>query len=183
MRNWLITNWLAILALIVAFVGGWPGLLKIIENFRPFHLSGSVKFYAFTQGSEPPEDGIILGLSIINEGNKNLIWRKLKGKLTKGKTPISLNPKMIPTDIVFGKVKPTERDLLKQQVLLPSIPHNGYLLLVAPPGSLTEYNKASFDVQLEFELETGNSVNVVLPIKGTMSVQSGENFPSHSVEF
>ena len=183
MKDWLFNNWLAVLALIVAFVGGWPGLLKVIEHFRPFRLSGSVKFYAFTQGTDPPEGGILFGISIINEGTKNLIWRKVNGKIKNLRSTINVTPKMIPPGIVFNNIKPCEQDLLKQQILSPLTPYNGYLLLVAPYGSLGKYNKTAFDLHLQFELETGKSVNVVLPVKGRMCVKSGENFPSHSVEF
>lgn len=112
MIDWLHDNWLAVSALIVAFVGGWPGILKIIAHFRPHSLSGSVKFYAFTHSSAPPEDGILFGLSIINEGTKNLIWRKVKGKLKKIGTTIVLNPKMIPTKIVVSSCKIITRPIV-----------------------------------------------------------------------
>lgn len=183
MKNWLLNNWLAVLALIVAFIGGLPGLLKIIEYFRPVRLSGSIKFYATTHGSDPPEDGILFGLSIINEGTKNLIWRKMSGKLKEIGTTIVVNPKMIPSDIVFNNIRPCEQDLLKQQSLPPSTPYNGYLLLTAPSGSLEKFTKTEFELHLSFELETGKSVSGVFPVKGTTSVHPGENFTSHQVEF
>ena len=183
MIDWLHDNWLAVSALIVAFVGGWPGILKVITHFCPYSLSGSVKFYAFTHSSAPPEDGILFGLSIINEGTKNLIWRKVKGKLKKIGTTIVVNPKMISTEIVVNNIKPCEQELLKQQSLSPSTAYNGYLLLTAPSGSLEKFNKTVFELHLKFGLESGKSVNVVLPVKGTLSVKSGENFPSHNVEF
>ena len=107
----------------------------------------------------------------------------MKGKLKAGIKTTLLYPKLIPMDIEFENIRPAEKDLLGQQVLLPSKPFNGYLLLTAPVGSMVKYNKTSFDLYLEFKLEMGKTVNVVLPIRGTMSVQSGENFPSHNIKF
>lgn len=183
MKDWLITNWLAIFALIVAFVGGWPGLLKIREYFRPFRLSGSIKFYAPTSSVQPPEDGILVALTLINEGTKNFVWRKLKVTLKKQVKEISIEPKLIPGDLSFNNISPAESDLLNQQLFLPGKPYNGYLLLTAPSGSFSHKRLEPSELYLQFELESGKVVNINMPFVRPKVVHEGKTFPSHGVKF
>lgn len=183
MKEWLIKNWLAILALLVAFVGGWPGALKIVEYFRPISLTGSVKFYAPTKSIDPPEEGILLALTLVNEGSKNLVWRKLDGTLEAGGKKITLIPKLIPKTLLLnGEISP-QPDLLNQQIIPPGIPSNAYLLLTATPGSFTTLEPiTSGKLGLLFEMESGKIVDVELSIQAN-PIQKGENFPSHGIEF
>jgi hypothetical protein len=183
MKQWLIINWLAILALLVAFVGGWPGVLKIVEHFRPIYLTGSIKFFVVTKSSDPPEEGLLVALTIVNEGTKNLVWRKVEGTLLANNHTIALTPKLIPKGASLQDQIPLQPDLLNQQTISPGSPFNGYLLLTAPPGSFAVPEQTpSGKLRLRFEVESGDTVYAELPIHA-QPVQKGENFPSHKAGF
>lgn len=182
MNQWLIDNWIAILALLVAFIGGWPGILQIAEHFRPVSLSGSIKFFAPTTSIDPPEDGIVVALTLLNEGSKNLVWRKLSGTLKNDETEIILTPRLVPETLFLNGREPLQPDLLKQQLISPGNPFNGYLLLTAKSGVFPA-EKTSSQLSLRFELESGKHIEVQLRFVGTHPVQQGETFPTHSTTF
>jgi hypothetical protein len=99
MSKWLVENWLAILALVVASVGAWP---VVIGYFRPISLKGSIKFLNATSGKDPPSDGFLLAVTLVNEGTKNLVWRKLEGTLSvEGRKKIALVPMLIPKTLLL----------------------------------------------------------------------------------
>ncbi len=183
MMEWLAKNWLPILALLVAFVGGWPGILKIAEHFRPISLTGSIKFFALTTSADPPEEGILLALTLLNEGNKNLVWRKIEGTLEAGGKKVALIPKMIPKSLLLnGDISP-QPDFLNQQTIPPGTPVNAYLLLTGNLGSFSALNPiASGNLGLRFQTESGRDADVKLSIQ-THALQKGETYPSHGIEF
>jgi len=180
--QWLIANWIAVVALIVAIVGGVPGILKIIEYFRPISLSGSIKFLANNNSVDPPEDGILIAVTLVNEGTKNLVWRRIEGTLKAGGSKIALIPKLIPNTLLLsGGVSP-QPDLLTQQTIPPGIPVNTYLLLTATRGSLAPLEPIlNGKIILLFEMESGRTVDVGLSIQAHI-INKGENFPSHGIE-
>lgn len=181
MENWLIEHWLAILALLVAFVGGLPGVLKVIEHFRPISLTGSIKFFAPTKSVDPPEGGILLAVTLVNQGSKNLVWRKLAGTLSVGGKKIALVPKLIPNTLLLQGRLP-QPDLMNQQSILPGTPVNAYLLLTETSGRLTGVPISPSKLCLRFELESGGRVVLGMPFVGQHVVQKGETYPSHSIE-
>jgi hypothetical protein len=183
MKEWLFKNAIAILALVVATVGGWPGILKIIEHFRPIALTGSIKFFAITKSIDPPEEGILIALTLVNEGNKNLVWRKLDGTFESVGKKFTLIPKLIPQSLLLnGEIAP-QPDLLNQQTISTGSPVNTYLLLTATPGSFSRLEPiTSGNIGLRFEVESGKKVDVKLSFEGH-PIQKGENYPSHGVGF
>jgi hypothetical protein len=181
--DWLRNNALALTALIIAIFGGLPGLLKIIEYFRPISLKGSIKFYAPTSGDNPPSDGILVAVTLVNQGSKELVWRKVTGKLTLGGNQISLQPSLITKSQAFNNVRPWEKDLLKQQVLTPGIPINGYLHFLAPKGSIGTGFVSPSKLYLLFESESGRLAGITLPFIGNHPLGEGESFPTHEVSF
>jgi len=181
--KWSINNWIAVVALIVAILGGVPGILKIIEYFRPISLSGSIKFFVNTSSVNPPEDGLLIAVTLINEGRKNLVWRKIEGTLHAGGKKIDLITKLIPNTLELpGSVSP-QPDLLNQQTIPPGTPINAYLLLTATHGSLTPLEPIlNGKIILLFEIESGRTVDIALPIHGH-TINKDKNFPSHGVAF
>ena len=177
--KWLIEHWLAIMALLIAVVGGVPGVLKIIQYFRPISVTGSIKFYTTTKSTDPPEDGLLLAITLVNEGTKNLVWRNLASILQLQSKKIKLKPKVIPNSLSVLGQEPASKDLLYQQSILPGNPFNGYILLSGAPGDLTGRPIAPSQLYLLFELESGKIVKVNLPITGANHVQESETFPSH----
>ena len=180
MQHWLGEHWLAVLALVVAFIGGWPGVLQIIEHFRPVSLSGSIKFFAPTESSNPPRYGILLALTLLNKGSKNLVWRALKGTLVLGGKRIPLAPMSIPSSLSLNGQHSLAPDLMNQQVIPPGTPINPYLLLGADEqlSGLTPLK-----VIIQFELESSKSISIDLPFDGVHPVRPGEGFPTHSMRF
>jgi hypothetical protein len=181
MKEPLLDNWMSILALLVAIVGGCPGILQIIEYFHSISLSGSVKFFGPTD-PYPLEDGVFFAVTIVNEGKKNLVWRGLKGMLEANRRKLPLIPKLIPDTLLLNGKMP-QPDLLNLQCFHPGIPVNAYLLLTAKHSSLsgippTEYRK----LYLWFEAESGKSIELELPIGGH-PVSRGETFPTHQTGF
>ncbi len=156
-------------------------LQKFILNYSS--LSGSIKFYGSAPSINPSGDGLIIALTLLNEGGKSLVWRKLNSYIKKGKNKTILTAKLIPPHMVINGVSLFKNDILKQFVFHPETPINGYILLAAPFGSLSKYKKSQFDLYLEFELESGKTEKIILPVQGTTSVQSGENYPTHGVNF
>ena len=181
--KWFTKNWIAIVALIVAVIGGLPGLLQIIEHFRPFILRGSIKFYAPTVSTEPPQDGIIVALTLLNEGSKDLVWRKLDGVLTINGKDVSLTPTLIPENMMFNNQKAPEKDLLKQQVFVHTMPLNGYLHFTAPYRSVGAGYIEPSKLCLRFELESARIVDIELPFVGSHPIKKGETFPTHDMKF
>jgi len=180
--KWFKENWIALLALVVAFFGGGPGILQIVEHFQPVSLSGSIKFYAPTKSLDPPEDGIVVAITLLNEGSKNLVWRKLSGTLELDGTKINLTPRLVPESLSLNGQGSLQPDLLKQQLISPGNPVNGYLLLTAKSGVLAT-EKTPSKLSLRFELESGKHVEVQLPFLGVHPIQPGESFPTHSTTF
>ena len=181
--KWLFTNWIAVVALIVAIVGGVPGILKIIEHFRPVSLAGSIKFLVNTNSVDPPEDGMLIAVTLINEGTKNLVWRKIEGTLKTGGNKIALIPKLIPNTLLLPSGVSPQPDLLNQQTIPPGTPVNAYLLLSASHGSLASIGTIpNGKIILSFEMESGRSVDVALAIQSHI-INKGEHFPSHGIGF
>jgi len=181
--KWLIANWIAVVALVVAIVGGVPGILKIIEYFRPVSLSGSIKFFANTSSVNPPEDGILIAVSLVNEGTKNLVWRRIEGTIKAGGNKIALIPKLIPNTLLLPSGVSPQPDLLNQQTIPPGTPVNAYLLLTATRGSLAPLEPIlNGKIVLLFEMESGRTVDAALAIQAHI-INKGENFPSHGIEF
>lgn len=181
--NWLKSNALALVALIVAILGGLPGLLKIIEHFRPISLKGSIKFYAPTSGDNPPFEGILVALTLINQGSKELIWRKITANLEIKGNRVSLQPSLITPAQAFNNVRPWENDLLKQQVITPGVPINGYLHFLAPKGSIGTGFVSPSRLFLQFETEAGRSARATLHFVGNHPLGENESFPTHGVTF
>lgn len=179
--HWLIDNWLAVIALIVAFFGGWPGALKIVEHFRPISLSGSIKCFTCTTSTVSPRFGALLALTLLNDGSKNLVWRNLRGTfiLDDGRN-VSTSPMLIPPDLHLIDQQILIPDLMTQQVIPPQTPINCYLLLTADEPFL---DRTPSKVTLQFKLESSKSLYLDLRFEGVHPVQPGEVFPTHSLTF
>jgi hypothetical protein len=180
MISWLVDNWLAVVALLVAFVGGWPGVLQIADRLRPISLSGSIKFFAHTKSPDSPDAGILLAVTLLNEGSKALVWRKLSGKIRQDGKALALTPLLIPETLLLPNGECPQPDLLKQQSIVPGIPTNAYLLLANTAHQSTIGPEPSV-LKLRFELESGRVVPLDLRFQNVHPLEPGESFPTHPI--
>ena len=177
---------LAITALVIACIGGLPGLLQIIKHFTPILLKGSIKFYVRTASDIPnvlQSDGFLIALTLVNEGSKEMVWRNVTASLLLEGKIIKLEPTLISKDLILNDEKPYTKDLLKCQVFTPSQPLNGYMHFNAPTGSLGAGHFSPTRLNLQFELESGRFSIFELPFIGIHLIKEGEAFPTHNAEF
>jgi len=169
-------NWLALLALLVALVGGLPGALQALEFFRPVVLVGSVKYFAPTRSPSPPESGLLLAITLFNEGRRSLVWKKVTGSLALAGEEIAMDPRWIPDEFELNGQSPRP-DLLSQQSIPPGAVVNAYLLLVT--SEEVSADLAESTVKLRFETESGRVVELALSLDVGGPVPGGVRFPSH----
>ena len=180
-----IDRWLAIVALVIALFGGVPGFFQVLAYLRPVSLTGSIKFVLYTSPRPgQPNCGIIAALTLVNEGTKPLVWRKVDADiLVNGKTT-RLQAVLIREQMVFQGKRLCEADLLKTQVLEPGQPVNGYMGFDAVEGSVGSENAPPSEMHLRFELESGRTVKLALPIPKTpIEEASRGEFPTHGIQF
>lgn len=176
--DWLADNWLALLALIVAVAGGLPGILQAVDFFHPVSLVGSIKFYAPTTSVDPPESGIVLALTLLNQGRRAMVWRKLTGVMRYAGEEADLEARWIPDSLLLNG-QPARPDLAALQSVAPGAPVNAFLLMVFSSGEIAGADWSSSVLVLQFEDESGKVRDLHLPLDVGGPAPPGTRFPSH----
>jgi len=176
--DWLAGNWLALLALIVAAVGGLPGILQAVDFFHPVSLVGSVKFFAPTTSVDPPERGIVLALTLLNQGRRVMVWRKLTGVMRYAGEEADLEARLIPDSLLING-QPARPDLAALQSVAPGAPVNAFLLMVFSSSEIEVADWNRSDLVLQFEDESGKLQDLHLSMDIGGPTPPGTRFPSH----
>jgi hypothetical protein len=136
-------NWLAILSLIVALVGGVPGIVTIINHWRDvprfsFSLAQWISGESISDDRTVPF--IFLTGTASNPGKQPLLPACYELRLQVRTNEYQLERTLIPEDISFGSErqiiqvdKPWARDLQRRpDSIVPGLPVLGFLMFLAP---------------------------------------------------
>jgi len=137
MQEFIKQNWVALLSLIIALIGGAPGIIAILNYFRQksifdYTLAGMIF------GESPNNKGCILILSgtILNAGDKPLVPASFDLEVKIGKNWNKMTRMLIPNNSKFGSKEyviqikePWKNDLQKNNMTITQItPSYGHLM-------------------------------------------------------
>lgn len=193
MMNFMQENWewlLAVLALIVALIGGIPGLLKVISFFEsPYELRVNFVNVAVGEMDEGTDhySTVFLTMTITNKGEKPFTPAVFDFEYKKDRKWIRFERRLIPDDLTLGSVKqnitlvkPHEKDLQRfNKPISYAFPVQGFLFFVSKEITLSELRRKNqlrlictdiFDKQWIREFKIGDELT------------RRTNYPKHGIE-
>jgi hypothetical protein len=193
MIEFVTTNWVALLSLIIALIGGVPGIVSLVEQFhkRPTFLFTLVHTIIGTWiNPEWPKPGVVILITgtIANEGDRSLVPSQfnLRAKTEQGwilfeKQLIRENEEFPGVDQVFRIEDAEKHDLQRFKGSItngnPAYGHLKFITNKASEGAFTRDSIIAFEIRCDdiFGKEYRCKVNV----KGEGG--SGKTFPKHGL--
>ena len=193
--EYLTKNWIAILSLVVALIGGIPGIISVLNYFKDkpilsYRLVNLITGAYLDESSGEEKTILFLTGTLSNEGSKVLTpaYFELKGSLDGEK--LKFEKRLIPENVNFGSDRqsilatdPSKNDLQKfNSTISTGIPLHGYLLFYTSDIALDKLQKNLEKLKLilvcidVFEKKYKVSINLQLNNGG------GVEYPKHGLK-
>ena len=188
-------NWIAIVSLIIALIGGIPGILSVVNQIRErsiltFRLVNVITGVQMNEKTKEPNTMIFITGTASNEGSVAITpaYFELKGTLNEKR--VEFKKQLIPSNVIFNSEEqnifvedPSRNDLQRySSTITKGMPLHGHLMFLAPNVGVDEL-RSNFD-RLKLSLICVDVLGKQhkAPIQLALHHGGGTVFPKHGVK-